>query len=68
MTTEERQKKYDCDGWCYKNDSMCPMVETCPETRDKEFRATVIASLLYISSPIIVIVLIILAILVIHNL
>lgn len=68
MTTEERKKKYDCDGQCYTNNSMCPMVETCPETRDKEFWATVIAGLLYISSPIIVVVLIVLAILVIHNL
>ena len=56
---EQRRQTYGCDGYCYgcnthldKNDSrrmdMCSCVDTCPETRTKEFIATIIATILYI--------------------
>lgn len=40
---KRRQELYGCDGNCYgypDNNRMCPLVETCPETRTKEFLAT----------------------------
>lgn len=43
MTQEEKSQKYGCDGVCYSNSSMCPRVDTCPETREKEFWASILA-------------------------
>lgn len=39
MEEEKLSKKYGCDGRCYTPTSMCPRVETCPETRFREFLA-----------------------------
>lgn len=44
----EKSKKYNCDGLCYTCYHMCPRVDYCPETRQKEFFATVIAGLFYL--------------------
>lgn len=41
-----RAKEHNCDGWCYTNTSMCPRVETCPETCEKEFWTTVFATII----------------------
>lgn len=46
---KRRAKEFDCDGICYSRDKMCPRVDYCPETRSKEFAATVIA-VLFIAS------------------
>lgn len=40
---KERSKKYNCDGLCYSEKGMCPVVETCEATRTKEFIATIFA-------------------------
>lgn len=34
---KERARKHNCTGICYSKHSMCPLVETCDETRVKEF-------------------------------
>ena len=34
---KERVRKHNCAGICYSKHSMCPLVETCDETRVKEF-------------------------------
>lgn len=44
----EKSKKYNCDGLCYCHHHICPRVDYCPETRNKEFFATVIAGLVYL--------------------
>lgn len=48
----ERSQKYDCDGVCYTDTSMCPRAEICPETRRAEFCATIAAALTMIVVPI----------------
>lgn len=45
---EKRAKKHGCDGICYTHTSMCPLAETCPETRTKEGLATIAAIICYI--------------------
>lgn len=60
---QERSEKYGCDGCCYTANSMCPIVEICPETRLKEFWATIAATLIILSFPIAVVTLIVFAIL-----
>ena len=45
---EERAKKHGCNGICYTSTSMCPLAETCPETRTKEGLATIAAIICYI--------------------
>ena len=34
---KERVRKHNCAGICYNKHSMCPLVETCDETKVKEF-------------------------------
>ena len=34
---KERARKYNCAGICYSKHSICPLAETCYETRAKEF-------------------------------
>ena len=34
---KERAEKHHCDGVCYGKHFMCPLAETCDETRVKEF-------------------------------
>lgn len=34
---KERAKKHNCTGICYSKHYMCQLVETCNETRVKEF-------------------------------
>lgn len=46
---ERRKKLYGCDGICYSRTSICPNVDHCPETREKEFLATVVAALIPIA-------------------
>ena len=57
-----RAKKYGCNGKCYTSTYMCPNAETCPETRLKEFRASLIACVIISFSPLILIACIILCI------
>lgn len=52
---EQRAKKHNCDGRCYWSTGMCPEVETCEETRTKEFICTGIAVLTVFLMPIIII-------------
>lgn len=52
----ERAKKHDCDGICYCNQSMCSAVDTCEETRTKEFLATILAPLIIIIIPILLLI------------
>lgn len=53
---QERSKKYNCDGMCYTDTSMCPRAEVCPETRRSEFWATISAALIiFIAIPIAVV-------------
>lgn len=47
---ERRKKKYGCDGKCYTSLSMCGAADTCPETRKKEWRATVISLVIILLS------------------
>lgn len=61
LKIEERAKKYKCDGICYWTAGMRPLVETCPETRDKEWRATLYTLLAIVLVPIGIIIGIILA-------
>ena len=49
---QKRIKRYNCDGNCYMNKSICPRIEYCPETRVREFWATVVAVLVILSIPI----------------
>lgn len=46
---KRRCKQYDCDGICYSRDKMCNRVDICPETRSREFAATVAAVILIVS-------------------
>lgn len=46
---KRRCKLYGCDGMCYSRDKMCNRVDICPETRSKEFAATVAAVILIAS-------------------
>lgn len=46
---KRRCEQYDCDGICYSRDKMCNRVDICPETRSKEFAATVAAVILITS-------------------
>lgn len=46
---KRRCSQYECDGVCYSHDKMCNRVDTCPETRCKEFAATVAAVILIAS-------------------
>ena len=46
---KRRCKQYECDGLCYSRDKMCNRVDICPETRSREFAATVIAVILITS-------------------
>lgn len=34
---KERARKHNCAGICYGKRSICPLIETCDETRVKEF-------------------------------
>ena len=43
LTKEQKIATYGCDGKCYWDKGMCPRVEICPETRNKEFVATIVA-------------------------
>ena len=46
--TEEELKlarKYGCNGLCFGNKFMCPLVDTCSHTGPKEFLGTLIATL-----------------------
>lgn len=52
---KRRQKTYHCNGICYGNTFMCPQVETCPETRKKEFFCTVAAVLLLLGLGLLVV-------------
>lgn len=65
---KERQAKYHCTGHCYGCNTnlprghksrieMCPGIDVCPETRRKEFYATLFAILTLILSPIILLIL-----------
>lgn len=56
----ERAKKHDCDGICYCSQSMCPAVNTCEETRMKEFFGTILASLIIIITPILLLIFLVL--------
>ena len=49
-----RHKLYGCDGICYWATGMCPRVEICKETRVGERRATVLAIITIITTPIII--------------
>lgn len=49
---QERSQKYDCDGACYTDTSMCHRAEICPETRRAEFWAMIAAALRIIVVPI----------------
>lgn len=40
---QERSKKYGCDGICYTPYNTCPKIETCPETKTREFAGTIVA-------------------------
>lgn len=51
---QERSTKYGCNGRCYTGTRMCPRVEFCPETRNKEFAATIIAVATVTFAPIVV--------------
>lgn len=44
-----RAKSYDCDGLCYSRHKTCNRIDYCPETRSREFTATVIAVILLVS-------------------
>ena len=44
-----RANKYDCEGICYASTFMCPRVETCPETRSKEFKSTILAVIIIVT-------------------
>ena len=46
---KKRAKSYGCDGICYSKDKMCNRVDYCPETRSKEFAATIFAVIFIIS-------------------
>lgn len=46
---KKRCKLYGCDGMCYSRDKMCNRVDICPETRSKEFAATVAAVIILTS-------------------
>jgi len=59
MTIQERSKKYGCSGEC---DKKCMAIDTCPETKNKEFVATVSAALIILSFPIAIVILFILAV------
>lgn len=61
LKIKERAKKYKCNGICYWSTGMCPLVEKCPETRDKEWRASIGALLIIGLVPIGVIIGIIVA-------
>jgi len=50
---KELKEKYGCNGDCYRDDGMCPMVDRCPETRNREFAATIGAFLLTKLLPIV---------------
>lgn len=56
---EQGAKEHNCDGRCYWSTGMCPMVETCEETRTKEFIGTIMTALTVIFAPIILVVMII---------
>lgn len=51
-----KHKKYDCDNDCYWNTGCCPNIDYCPETRNKEFIATIFAVLVILSTRIFLIV------------
>lgn len=55
---KRRCEQYDCDGICYSRDKMCNCVDICPETRSKEFAATVAAVILITSFYLAIIVLV----------
>ena len=61
LKLEERAKKYKCNGICYWATGMCPLVETCPETKDKEWRAALYTLLVIGLVPIGIVIGIILA-------
>lgn len=63
----ERAKKYDCNGICYGCRFMCPRAETCPETKDREFMASMVAMITVVGFPILIIIMIALLCLAIFN-
>ena len=59
--------EYNCDGLCYGCRFMCPRAETCPETRLKEFTATIFAWVIVLGIPLLVIIAIIIGIILIFS-
>lgn len=45
---QRRQKTYGCDGQCYSGIQCCNAIDTCDETRHKEFLATILVLVLFI--------------------
>lgn len=45
---ERRKQTYRCNGLCYGDESQpcCPEIDTCEETANREFVATILAYLL----------------------
>ena len=56
-----RAKSYDCDGLCYSRHKTCNRIDYCPETRSREFTATVIAVILLVSFYLAIIVIVLAA-------
>lgn len=48
---QRRAEQHGCDGYCYTAKSMCPAVEVCPETRQREFIATLMALAVLLAVP-----------------
>ena len=56
---KRRRKQYNCDGICYSRDKMCNRVDICPETRSREFAATIAAVILLVSFYLAIIIMIV---------
>ena len=52
---QELKESMGCHRECYTNTDMCPNVERCPVTRDKEGKATIFASVAVLLFPIVMI-------------
>lgn len=51
---DRRANTYDCSGYCYgkmdcpkgTGQGICPLIDTCPETRAREWWATIISAII----------------------
>ena len=55
-----RSARHGCDGFCYYSTGMCPYVDTCEETRVKEFFVTLMAVTTMVGVPLVISVLVVL--------